>query len=55
VVTHYDREALVQVLVQHQRMTSQFCLCGWGELGKSHPAHIADAYEAAARVYVDEE
>lgn len=27
-----------QVLVDHQRQSSG-CLCGWAELGKSHPRH----------------
>lgn len=30
-----------EVLVAHQRKDSQFCLCGWGELGRSHAAHVA--------------
>lgn len=42
----YDRETLVTVLVHHQRLDSQRCLCGWDELGKSHAEHIASAYEA---------
>jgi hypothetical protein len=36
-------------------MTSQFCSCGWGELGGSFAAHIADVYEAAARMYSEDE
>jgi hypothetical protein len=43
----YDRSVLVWTLVQHQRMGSRWCLCGWGDLGKSHAAHIADCYEAS--------
>jgi len=43
----YDREILVDVLVHHQRITSQYCHCGWGELGRSHPEHIATEYEHA--------
>lgn len=27
------------VLVAHQRHGIEGCLCGWAELGKSHPAH----------------
>lgn len=44
----YDREMLTTVLVGHQRQSAQFCLCGWGELGKSHAEHVADVYERAA-------
>lgn len=43
--TPWDRA--VEVLVAHQRQTSQFCLCGWGELGKSHPEHVAAMLDAA--------
>jgi hypothetical protein len=27
------------ILVAHQRRDFGSCLCGWSELGKSHPAH----------------
>lgn len=27
------------VLVAHQRISFQSCLCGWSELGRSHPRH----------------
>jgi hypothetical protein len=37
------RDRIAAVLAQHQRHTAQHCLCGWGELGHSHPAHVADA------------
>lgn len=37
----------VEVLVAHQRQGSQYCLCGWGELGHSHPEHVARELEAA--------
>jgi hypothetical protein len=33
-------------------MGSRWCLCGWGDLGKSHAAHVADAYEAAAGTFM---
>lgn len=32
-------EAAEAILVAHQRYDIQGCLCGWGELGRSHPAH----------------
>lgn len=44
----YDREALVTVLVAHQRASVSHCLCGWNELGRSHPEHVASAYEEVA-------
>lgn len=27
------------VLIAHQRRDNRSCICGWAELGKSHPAH----------------
>lgn len=27
------------VLIAHQRHTSDSCLCGWRDLGRSHAAH----------------
>lgn len=41
-----ERDELIEILVAHQRQSSQFCLCGWGKLGASHPAHVADAIMA---------
>lgn len=43
----YDREVLVDVLVYHYRAGIEGCGCGWAELGRSWPAHIADVYEAS--------
>lgn len=43
----YDREVLVEILVYHWRTDSSGCGCGWAQLGRSHPAHIADVYEDA--------
>lgn len=34
-------EVMTMVLVAHQRIDNRSCLCGWAELGKSHPAHQA--------------
>ena len=39
--------AATKVLVAHQRQTAQHCLCGWGELGRSHPEHVAKQLQAA--------
>ena len=41
----YDRDTLVTVLVYHYRKDSESCGCGWAELGRSHPEHVADVYE----------
>lgn len=38
---------MTDVLVKHQRQNASSCLCGWSELGKSHPAHQAAALSAA--------
>ena len=48
----YDREILVTVLVYHQRRDISGCHCGWGVLGASHPAHIADIYEESLRARI---
>lgn len=41
----YDREVLVDVLVYHWATNTSGCGCGWAELGKSHPEHVANVYE----------
>ena len=41
-------EELLPVLVAHQRHRGG-CLCGWNELGRSHPAHIVAEWAAIAR------
>jgi hypothetical protein len=41
------RQLAIDVLVAHQRKNSQYCLCGWGELGMSHPAHVAAILDVA--------
>lgn len=41
----YDRAVLVDVLVYHYRRNYSSCGCGWAELGKSHPEHVAIVYE----------
>lgn len=35
------RDPVVMALVDHQRHKPDRCLCGWGELGKSHAEHVA--------------
>lgn len=32
-------QAAEALLVAHQRFDIRGCLCGWAELGKSHPRH----------------
>jgi hypothetical protein len=44
----YDRAALVDTLVYHQRRDIRYCTCGWDALGKSHPEHVANVYEQVA-------
>jgi len=46
-------EAAVALLVEHQRLNSRSCLCGWDKLGASHPAHQVEQL-AAAGLLVDE-
>ena len=41
----YDRNVRVEVLVYHYRRDMKGCGCGWAELGRSHPEHVADVYE----------
>jgi hypothetical protein len=38
---------MAEVLTAHQRQNSSSCLCGWSELGKSHPEHQAGVLSAA--------
>jgi hypothetical protein len=49
----YEREMLVEILIYHWRTNTSGCGCGWGELGKSHPDHIADVYEDSMRVRME--
>lgn len=41
----YDRNVLVEVLIYHWRDGITGCGCGWAELGKSWPEHVATVYE----------
>jgi len=38
---------MAEVLTAHQRQNAGSCLCGWAELGKSHPEHQAAMLSAA--------
>ena len=42
------------VLMTHQRRDSSSCLCGWSDLGKSHPEHVAAALEQAGALRTDD-
>lgn len=42
------------VLSAHQRFDVGGCLCGWNELGKSHPRHVADALNDVGLLTADE-
>lgn len=41
------RRLAAAVLTAHQRYTSDGCLCGWAELGRSHADHVAEVLDAA--------
>lgn len=41
----YDRDVLVDVLIYHTRNGIRGCRCGWAELGRSWPEHVATVYE----------
>lgn len=41
----YDRVVLVEVLIYHYRDGLKGCGCGWAELGRSWPEHVATVYE----------
>lgn len=43
----YDRAVLVEVLTYHTRDDIKGCRCGWAELGRSWPEHVATVYEQA--------
>lgn len=45
----YNREVLVEVLVYHYHVLGKGCGCGWAELGKSWPEHVATVYEESVR------
>lgn len=47
-LTH-DRKVLVEVLVYHYRADIKGCGCGWAELGRSWPEHVATVYEESLR------
>lgn len=41
-------EAAREVLTAHQRRDIRGCICGWSELGKSHPGHQVAMLRKAA-------
>lgn len=41
----YSHDVLVEVLTYHQHTATSSCICGWAELGRSHPEHVAHIYE----------
>ena len=44
----YNRDVLVHVLIYHYReQPGGGCGCGWNELGRSWPEHVATVYEQA--------
>lgn len=53
-VVPYSREVLIEVLVYHWPTNTAGCWCGWGDLGKSFPEHVADIYEASIKIRKEE-
>lgn len=51
--TAYDRAVLMDVLVYHYRDDIKGCGCGWAELGKSWPEHVATVYEESVTAHGD--
>lgn len=47
-------EAAQAVLTAHQRRDIESCLCGWSELGKSHPGHQAAMLREASLLVDDD-
>lgn len=43
----HERQLLIAVLVAHQRKDIHGCICGWAKVGRSHPEHVVDCYDAA--------
>jgi hypothetical protein len=46
-------EVATAVLVDHQRRDIGSCLCGWAELGRSHPRHQVQMLAAAGVLVAD--
>jgi hypothetical protein len=47
-------ETAEAILVAHQRRDYRGCLCGWSELGKSHPGHQVAMLREAGLLAQDE-
>lgn len=45
----YDRAVLADILVYHYRESIKGCSCGWSELGRSWPEHVATVYEETVK------
>ncbi len=43
IVVPFDRATMI--LVSHQRLDSERCVCGWGKLGASWAEHVAAQLE----------
>ena len=51
----YDRDVLVDILIYHTRRDIKGCRCGWAELGRSWPEHVATVYEEAVNAKAEAE
>jgi hypothetical protein len=46
-VIHIGEHALHEVLIAHQSTSTSGCICGWGQLGHSHAAHVVSEISRA--------
>ena len=45
----YVRSVWIDILIYHWRREDSGCGCGWAELGKSWPEHLANVYEMSVK------
>jgi hypothetical protein len=43
-------KSVAQILIDHQRMDCEACLCGWTELGTSHAGHVESILRQAGKL-----
>ncbi len=54
ILTDKERQILIEVLTYHYRKDSQYCGCGWGKLGHSHPEHVVEVFEESVAMSREE-
>lgn len=47
-------DRVAALLIEHNRSSVERCACGWGELGKSHPEHVARSLVLAGLIATPE-